>query len=570
MADQSEPATSGSAPVGAAQASAEPASGASTTGQAGTTQGMTFRPDRRFWVVYGCLMLVMFLSAMYQTVVATALPTIVGDLGGVSRMSWAITAYTLAQTVAMPVYGRLGDTIGRKPLYLVAIALFVGGSALCGTSTSMEMFVAFRFLQGLGGGGLIISSQAITGDLIPPRVRATYTAPLGAMFGLASILGPLLGGWLTDVLSWRWVFWFFLPFGTAAWVLVALNLQLPRRHVRVRIDWLGLALANTGAVGTVLIATWGGALYPWSSPVILGLGLLTLLAWGALLPVERRAAEPIMPPSILTNRTFAVATVVSVLALGCLFGINGYLPTYLQMVYGVSASASGLLLVPGAAGMVMGSMLSGALVTRTGRYRLYPVVGSLLGAAGMAVIGLANQATPLWWMCAGVFVLSLGIGLFFQLIVLVIQNALPASVLGTATSANNFFREIGVSLGNTIVGVVFTSRLTSALTAAGLSSQDSSSLTPQAVRELGPAVHASVVSAYVDSLSPVVLALVPVLLLSALVALGFEAIPLSARTGLEQRELEKALTADPTPLAGDVPLTGDEAQPEAGQRTPEA
>ncbi|CAM2757208.1 MDR family MFS transporter [Actinomyces slackii] len=505
---------------------------------------MSFRPDRRFWIVYACLMAVMFLSAMYQTVVATALPLIVGDLGGVSQMSWTITAYTLAQTVAMPFYGRLGDVIGRKPLYLAAIALFVIGSALCGLAASMEVLVAFRFLQGLGGGGLIISSQAITGDLIPPRVRATYTAPMGSMFGIASILGPLLGGWLTEALSWRWVFWFFLPFGILAWVAVAMALRLPRHRVRPSIDWAGLALATAGAVGIVLIATWGGSAYSWTSPVIAALAAGTVLAWAALVVVERRAAEPIMPLSVLTDRTFAVATAVSVIALGCLFGLNGYLPTYVQMVFGVSPSASGLVLVPGAAGMVLASVIAGALVTRTGRYRIFPVAGSAVAALGMAVVGLAPPTAPLWWPSLGVLVAGLGVGMFFQLIVLIIHNALPASLLGTATSANNFFRQIGVTLGSTIVGVVFTSRLTSSLLDLGLSPQQASSLTPDSLGAMDASLRAGVVEAYHQGLSPVILGLAPILLAGAVIALGFTAIPLSTRTGLEQRSLEESRRRD--------------------------
>ena len=338
-------------------------------------------PDGRFWIVYACLMTVQFLAAMYHTVVATALPTIIGDLGGVAHMSWAVTAYTLGQTLAMPVYGKVGDALGRKPLYLLAIALFVGGSALCGTAAGMLGFTVFRFLQGLGGAGLMICSQAIAGDLIPPRVRGKYLAPMGAMFGIAAILGPLLGGWLTDWLGWRSIFWFFLPFGAFAWIAVALALTMPRRRVRLSIDWAGLTLAGVGATGIVLLATWGGTAYPWSHPLIVCLLVVTIGSWAALVPVERRVRDPLIPPRILADRTFVVATIVSVLMCACLFGMNGYLPTYLQMVHGVSATVSGLVLVPGAAAMFAGSLVSGWLVSRTGRYRIYPVVGSLLAAA---------------------------------------------------------------------------------------------------------------------------------------------------------------------------------------------
>ena len=512
---------------------------------------MTFRPDRRFWVIYVCLMMVIFLTAMYHTVVATALPVIIGDLGGVSRMSWAITFYTIAQTLAMPVTGKLGDVIGRKHLYLTGIILFIGGSALCGFAPSMLLFTAARFLQGLGGGALMISSQAITGDLIPPRVRGTYMAPMGAMFGIAAILGPLLGGWLTDSFGWRWIFWFFLPFGVFAWVAVAIALRSPRRTRAFTIDWAGLALSAAGSTGVVLIATWGGTTHAWSSPVIIGLEILTAASWTLLVPVERRASDPVLPPRILTNHTFVVATVVAVLMCACLFGINGYLPTYLQMVYmvyGVSATASGLLLVPGSVGMFIGATISGTLVTRTGRYKAFPILGSLLGAAGMVVLGSVPPAAPVWWIGVGMFVLQLGIGMFLQLSVLIIQNALPASMLGTATSTNNFFREIGVSLGNSIIGVLFTHRLTTSLTLIGFDQGSVSTVTPDSVRALDATTADAVHLAYADALAPVLLGLAPVLLVATGISSLFRPLPLSTRTGLEQIEEELAAT---DPLVAD-------------------
>ncbi len=509
---------------------------------------MTFRPDRRFWVIYVCLMMVIFLTAMYHTVVATALPVIIGDLGGVSRMSWAITFYTIAQTLAMPVTGKLGDVIGRKHLYLTGIILFIGGSALCGFAPSMLLFTAARFLQGLGGGALMISSQAITGDLIPPRVRGTYMAPMGAMFGIAAILGPLLGGWLTDSFGWRWIFWFFLPFGVFAWVAVAIALRSPRRTRAFTIDWAGLGLSAAGSTGVVLIATWGGTTHAWSSPVIIGLEILTAVSWTLLVPVERRASDPVLPPRILTNHTFVVATVVAVLMCACLFGINGYLPTYLQMVYGVSATASGLLLVPGSVGMFIGATISGTLVTRTGRYKAFPILGSLLGAAGMVVLGSVPPAAPVWWIGVGMFVLQLGIGMFLQLSVLIIQNALPASMLGTATSTNNFFREIGVSLGNSIIGVLFTHRLTTSLTLIGFDQGSVSTVTPDSVRALDATTADAVHLAYADALAPVLLGLAPVLLVAAGISSLFRPLPLSTRTGLEQIEEELAAT---DPLVAD-------------------
>ena len=531
--------------------------GGPAAGHEGTDAGIGFRPDRRFWVVYACLMLVMFLAAMDQTIVATALPTIVGQLGGVEHMAWVITAYTLAVTVAMPVYGKLGDVVGRKHLYLVAIGIFLVGSALCGTSSSMLGLVAFRFLQGLGGGGLMISSQAITGDLIPPRVRATYMAPMGAMWGIAAVLGPVVGGWLTDSVSWRWVFWINLPLGLLAWAACALALRLPRRPRVDRIDWRGLVLLDVGAVALVLVATWGGTRYQWASAPILGLVGLAVVMWGLVPVVERRVADPVLPLGVLTNRTFVVATAVGMLGVGALFGINGYLPTYVQMVYGYSATVSGLLLVPGAVAMLLSSTLSGRLVTVTGRYRLYPVLGPVIGAAGMLALSRLTPTSPVWLLCLDVFVLNLGVGLFFQLLVLVVQNALPARQLGTATSSTNFFRQIGVSLFAALIGVGFSSRLgdglssaftrlagsadpavTGALAHLQARGVDADSLTPTLVAGLPQALRGAIVEVYVDSLTPVMAVLVPVMLAAAVVALAFPAVELGRRSGLDQAEHE--------------------------------
>ncbi len=516
-------------------------------------EGLGFHPDRRFWAVYASLLVVMFLSALDQTIVGTALPTIVGDLGGASHMAWVITAYTLAVTVAMPVYGKLGDLVGRKNLFLTAIALFLIGSALSGFASSMGGLVAFRFLQGLGGGGLMISSQAITGDLIPPRVRGTYMAPMGAMFGIASVLGPIVGGWLTDSISWHWVFWINLPLGVIAWIAVWAVLRLPGHELTSPIDWLGLGLMNAGAVALVLVATLGGNELAWSSPALITLAVGGVVAWLLFGWVETRAADPILPFSVLTNRTFVVSTVVGMLAMGGMVGATLYLPTYLQMSYGYSATTSGLLLVPMTAGMLLAGIGSGIAVTRTGRYRVYPVLGPLVAAAALAWMSRLSVDSPVWTISAATFVMGAGIGLFFQLLVTLVQNDVPARHLGTATSGNNFFREVAVSLGASLIGVAFSSNLTDNLTSnmtalarssdpsvqaamaqyAG-SGADTSSLTPALVAQLPDVLRHAVTSAYADALTPVFATMVPVFLLTSVVALFFRAVPLSYETGLEQ------------------------------------
>ena len=478
--------------------------------------GGDFRPDRRFWAVYASLLVVMFLSAMDQTIVGTALPTIVGDLGGAAHMAWILTAYTLAITVAMPVYGKLGDLVGRKNLFLVAIGLFLAGSALCGTATDMTQLIAYRALQGLGGGGLMISSQAITGDLIPPRVRGTYMAPMGAMFGIASILGPIVGGWLTDSVSWRWTFWINLPLGVLAFIAVAIVLHLPKHPLSEPIDWWGLILMNAGAVAIVLMATWGGNEYAWSSPVIIVLGVAGLICWGLFAFVESRAADPILPWSILINRTFVISTIVGMLAMGGMIGVLSYLPTYLQMVYGYSATASGLLLVPITLGMLSSSILSGVLVARSDRYKVYPVLGPLVAAGASFWLSRLSTTSPVW-----------------------------------EVSAATFFREVGVSLGASLIGAAFSSGLTSSLAdrigalAAGsdptvldslarFGDADTSSLTPALVNQLPAALRDAVASSYAQALSPIFGWMIPLFAATAVIALFLPEVPLSRKNGMEQ------------------------------------
>ncbi|WP_149302546.1 MDR family MFS transporter [Cutibacterium modestum] len=544
------------------------------TATAAAPEAVKFKPDRRFWVVYLCLMMVMFLSSLDQTIVATALPTIVGDLSGVEHMAWVITAYTLAITVGMPLYGRLSNLIGRKKLYLIAIGLFLLGSALCGTAGTMVAFIFYRFIQGLGGGGLMILSQAITGDLIPPRVRAAYMAPMGAMFGVSSVLGPLLGGWLTDSISWRWVFWVNLPLGVVAWVACLFALKLPKHELKTKIDWLGLTLMDVGAVAIVLLATWGGSQYDWSSWQIIGLGVVTVVAWGWLPVVERRVEDPVLPLELFHNRTFVVATIIGMLAMGAMFGVLAYLPTYMQMTYGYSATVSGLLLIPMTIGILLASAVTGLLTSRIGRYRIFIIIGPIVAAGGMVLMSTLNENSPVWRIMGDTFVLGLGMGMFFQLLVMAVQNDVRPTLLGTATSHNSFFRQIGVCLGSSLIGVAFTTRLTNrvgdlfaslatskdpaVLKALGaMSSQNhaAASLTPGAVNQMPGSIRQGIIEAYVNSLTPLFLWMAPMVAAAGLLALLLKDVPLSHHTGLQMRAASEAQDA----LAQGVPANGEES-----------
>ena len=420
---------------------------------------------RRILVVVSGLMLVMLLASLDQTIVSTALPTIVGELGGLEHLSWVVTAYLLAVTAVTPLYGKLGDLYGRKVVLQVALVLFLVGSALCGLAQGMTELIAFRAVQGLGGGGLMVSAQAAIGDVVPPSERGRYSGLFGAVFGVSAVAGPLIGGFLTTHLSWRWIFYVNLPLGIAALAVLAVTLPSRTEQRHHRIDYAGTLLLAAGLSGIILLTTLGGTTYDWASPQIVALGVGGVACLVAFAFVERSAAEPILPPALFRNRVFVVTSAVALVVGFALFGALTYLPLFQQVVRGLSPTASGLQLLPVMGGLLVSSIVSGQVITRTGRYKAWPIAGTAIAAFGLWLLSSLDESTGTGVAALHMLVFGLGLGMVMQVLVLAVQNAVPYEQLGVATSGATLFRSIGGSLGTAILGAVFTARLTSELPA---------------------------------------------------------------------------------------------------------
>lgn len=410
-------------------------------------------------VSIGALLLGMLLAALDQTIVSTALPTIVSDLGGLEHLSWVVTAYLLASTAATPLWGKLGDQYGRKRLFQIAIVIFLVGSALCGMAQDMAQLIAFRAIQGVGGGGLMVLSMAIVGDIVPPRERGRYQGLFGSVFGATSVLGPLLGGVFTEHLSWRWVFYINLPIGVVALAVIAVVLRIPSKSTRHVIDYLGTFLIASVATCLVLVASLGGTTWAWGSVQIVGLAVLGVVLAFAFVAVERRAAEPVLPLKLFRVRTFSLSAVISFIVGFAMFGAMTYLPTFLQVVQGVSPTTSGLHMLPMVAGMLLASTGSGQIVSRTGRWKVFPIAGTGVTTLGLLLLHQLDMDSSAWEMSVYFFVFGLGLGLVMQVLVLIVQNAVPYEDLGVATSGATFFRSIGASFGVAIFGTIFAGRL---------------------------------------------------------------------------------------------------------------
>ncbi|MFF0445080.1 DHA2 family efflux MFS transporter permease subunit [Streptomyces sp. NPDC004609] len=473
----------------------------------------------------GALLLGMLLAALDQTIVSTALPTIVSDLGGLEHLSWVVTAYLLASTAATPLWGKLGDQYGRKKLFQTAIVIFLIGSALCGLSQNMPQLIAFRALQGLGGGGLMVLSMAIVGDIVPPRDRGRYQGLFGVVFGASSVLGPLLGGFFTEHLSWRWVFYINLPIGAVALAVIAAVLHIPARPTRHTIDYLGTFLIASVATCLVLVASLGGTTWGWASPQIIGLAVLGAVLLVLFIGVERRAAEPVLPLRLFRIRTFTLVAVISFIIGFAMFGAMTFLPTFLQVVQGISPTLSGVHMLPMVVGMLVASTVSGQIVSDTGRWKVFPVVGTAVTAIGLLLLHRLTESSPTWEMSVYFFVFGAGLGLVMQVLVLVVQNAVRYEDLGVATSGATFFRSIGASFGVAIFGTIFSNGLQDKLSAAltgrpvppGAGASELAA-DPHAIAKLTPALREPVIHAYASAITNVFLYAVPIMALAFVVS----------------------------------------------------
>ncbi|WP_051218461.1 MDR family MFS transporter [Nocardioides insulae] len=487
---------------------------------------------RRINLIFGAVMLGMLLAALDQTIVSTALPTIVADVGGAEHLSWVISSYLLAETVAVVLAGKFGDIFGRKLMLQLSAALFVTASAFCGLAEDMLWLISWRAVQGIGAGGLTVTATAIIGDVIPLRERGKYQGALGAVFGVTTVLGPLLGGLFTDHLSWRWAFYVNLPLGIIAIAVAAVTMPKIAKKVRPPMDYLGIGFVAVGVSMLTLAVTWGGTQYPWGSAEIIGLFVGSAVFLALFVWAESRAVDPILPLRLFRGRVFTICVTLSFIVGFAMLGAMTFLPTYMQYVQGISATGSGLHTLPMVIGLLITSMGSGILVGRTGRYKIFPIVGSAVMALGLFLLSTMDADTSDWLMSLYLIILGLGIGCCMQTLTLVVQNTSAFADLGVATSGVTFFRTLGSSFGASIMGTVYANQLGDKLLAGVLEAGidptqvDIDSVSPDLIDSLPAAQRGPIVDAYADALSTVFLAAVPVALLALVLALFLKEVPL--------------------------------------------
>ncbi|MPV36130.1 DHA2 family efflux MFS transporter permease subunit [Georgenia subflava] len=515
----------------------------------------------------------MFMSSLDQSIIATAMPTIVGELDGVEHQGWLITIYILAVAVVMPLYGKAGDTWGRRYPFLIAIALFTVASAGAGFATSFYELVAWRGVQGLGGGGLMILSQAIIADIVPAKERGKYMGPMGALFGVSAVAGPLLGGWFTEAHDWRWSFWINLPIGLLAFAVAWATLKLPSHRSERRVDVLGAVLLAVATSALIMVATWESMVgsYDLDDGRLVALIAGTVLAAVAFVAVELRAEDPILPMRLFKNSVFTLSTLVGLVIGMGMFAALGFLPTFLQMATGVGVTESGFLMIPMMVGMMATAISSGVAITKTGRYKIYSIAGMGIATAALVWMTTITAEISMLQYSAMIFVLGAGLGLVMQTIVLAVQNAVDPAEIGTATSANNFFREIGAAVGTALFSSIFTSRLVDGLEEVlagvpqGAGEVASSSLTPETVAALPEPFKTGIVEAYADALAPAFWYLVPLLATGFVLTFFIREIALSDIAGMVARgeaitgEEAQALLAEQADAGGSLaPARRDE------------
>ncbi|KAA2261257.1 MFS transporter [Solihabitans fulvus] len=482
--------------------------------------------------VFVAVMLGMLLAALDQTIVSTALPTIVGDLGGAGHLSWVVTAYLLAETISTALVGKFGDLFGRKQMFLTSVLIFTIGSFFCGFANSMTWLILWRGVQGLGGGGLMVTASALIADVIPLRDRGKYQGALGSVFGVVTVIGPLLGGLFVDHLSWRWAFYVNIPVAVIVLAVAVPAIPAVRSAVRPVIDYLGILLIALGASGLTLVTSWGGTTYPWGSPTIIWLAVGSVVALTLFVFVELRAVEPVLPMLLFRNPVFTVAGLMSFIVGFAMLGGITYLPTYMQYVQGTSATVSGLRMLPMVFGILLASIFSGTAVSRTGRYRIYPMLGAAAMTVGFYLLSMLDETTGLLLSSLYMFVLGVGVGLGMQVLVIAVQNTCDYADLGVATSGVTFLRTLGSSFGVAVFGTVYANKLTTNLAEAlaanplppGVDPRVAQS--PQALHTLPGALSAPLVHAYAETLHVVFLAVIPVALIALVLSFFLKEVPL--------------------------------------------